>query len=351
MRYGENNSPQFALLEDNTANLPSHHSHLNPHTTRQRMGHRLRILDEKLTGPSRTLEGALETLGGSVDMITPTRFPIQPGDYDIITQPDTSSETLLYMNETWMELTTVPAPTFNEMSMIKTVVLSLMFVISLIGNTAALIQMFRMRRRRSTINTLILHLATADLIVTFFCNVTDAVWASTVQWYGGNAMCKMVKFLQVFGLYLSTYIIVIISVDRAYAILDPMSRNNAAKRVRTMIALAWILSALFALPQVRRNFFPLNSFFFDGKPIHDRSYFAIHIINTDISSMFFLRIKYRIATDQDWKCIVQLKFMLLIMFASILREINREVYPGVKKEIYIWHSVCFPRCASVWVLW
>ena len=141
-------------------------------------------------------------------------------------------------------------PEFNEMSLIKTVVLSAMFVISLIGNTATLIQMFRMRRRRSTINTLIMHLAVADLIVTFFCNVTDAVWASTVQWYGGNALCKLVKFLQVLGLYLSTYIIVIISIDRAYAILDPMSRNSAPKRVRALIIMAWILSALFSLPQV-----------------------------------------------------------------------------------------------------
>ena len=141
-------------------------------------------------------------------------------------------------------------PVFNEMSMIKTVVLSVMFVVSLVGNTATLMQMYRKRRRRSTINTLILHLATADLIVTFFCNVTDAVWASTVQWYAGNAMCKLVKFVQVFGLYLSTYIIVIISIDRCLAILDPMSRNKAPRRVRTMIAVAWILSFLFSLPQV-----------------------------------------------------------------------------------------------------
>ena len=141
-------------------------------------------------------------------------------------------------------------PVFNEMSMIKTVVLSVMFVVSLVGNTATLLQMYRKRRRRSTINTLILHLATADLIVTFFCNVTDAVWASTVQWYAGNAMCKLVKFVQVFGLYLSTYIIVIISIDRCLAILDPMSRNKAPRRVRAMIAVAWILSFLFSLPQV-----------------------------------------------------------------------------------------------------
>jgi gonadotropin-releasing hormone receptor len=141
-------------------------------------------------------------------------------------------------------------PTFTQMSLVKTVVLSLMFVISLIGNTATLIQMYRMRRRKSTIYTLILHLATADLVVTFFCFVTEAVWSSTIQWYAGNVACKLVKFLQVFGLYLSTYIIVIISIDRCFAILDPMSRNKAPRRVRTMIAGAWLLSALFSLPQV-----------------------------------------------------------------------------------------------------
>ena len=145
---------------------------------------------------------------------------------------------------------TIPAgpPTFNDISIIRTVVLSLMFIISFIGNTATFIQVYR--RRKSTINLLILHLATADLIVTFCCNVTDAIWASTIQWYAGTVMCKLLKFLQVFGLYLSTYIIVIISLDRCYAILDPMSRNKAPKRVRIMIVVAWICSGLFALPQV-----------------------------------------------------------------------------------------------------
>ena len=99
-----------------------------------------------------------------------------------------------------------------------------------------------------------MNLAVADLFVTFFCNVTDAVWASTVQWLAGNVMCKLVKFLQVFGLYLSTYIIVIISIDRCYAILDPMSRNSAPKRVRVLTILTWIFSALFSLPQVSSDY-------------------------------------------------------------------------------------------------
>jgi gonadotropin-releasing hormone receptor len=110
--------------------------------------------------------------------------------------------------------------------------------------------MNRNRAKHSTIHTLILQLATADLVATFFCTAAEAIWASTIQWYAGNAMCKMVKFLQVFGLYLSTYIIVIISIDRCCAILDPMSRNRAPRRVKIMIIIAWTVSAILSSPQV-----------------------------------------------------------------------------------------------------
>jgi len=91
-------------------------------------------------------------------------------------------------------------PRLTQLSIIQTVVLSIMFVVALIGNSATLARMYRMRRRRSTINLLLTHLATADLIVTFFCNVTEAVWTSTIQWLAGNAACKIIKFLQVHAL-------------------------------------------------------------------------------------------------------------------------------------------------------
>jgi len=88
-------------------------------------------------------------------------------------------------------------PRLTQLSVIQTVVLSIMFVVALIANSATLARMYRMRRRRSTINLLLTHLATADLFVTFFCNVTEAVWTSTIQWLAGNAACKIIKFLQV----------------------------------------------------------------------------------------------------------------------------------------------------------
>jgi len=88
-------------------------------------------------------------------------------------------------------------PRADQLSVMQTVILSIMFVVALIGNSATLARMYRMRRRRSTINLLITHLATADLVVTFFCNITEAVWTSTVQWLAGNAACKIIKFMQV----------------------------------------------------------------------------------------------------------------------------------------------------------
>jgi len=91
----------------------------------------------------------------------------------------------------------IELPHFNELSLVKTIVLSAMFVVAFSGNVATLMRMYRMRRRRSTINFLITHLATADLFVTFFCNVTDTVWTATVQWVAGDAACKLIKFLQV----------------------------------------------------------------------------------------------------------------------------------------------------------
>lgn len=105
-----------------------------------------------------------------------------------------SSEQTAFDNETDVD---TDVPQFNQLSLVKTIVLSAMFVVAFTGNVATLMRMYRMRRRRSTINLLITHLATADLFVTFFCNVTDAVWTATVQWLAGNAACKLIKFLQV----------------------------------------------------------------------------------------------------------------------------------------------------------
>lgn len=143
-----------------------------------------------------------------------------------------------------------PLPVFDEMNLVNLLVKGTMFFLSLFGNLSTIVQMYRMRRRKSTINTLIINLATADLLVTFFCMGSEAIWAATVQWYAGDFMCKAVKFAQIFAFNLSTYITVVISLDRCFVIMDPISRNKAPRRVRIMIIVSWCLCAIFSIPQV-----------------------------------------------------------------------------------------------------
>ena len=39
-------------------------------------------------------------------------------------------------------------------------------------------------------------------------------WAATVQWLAGDFLCRVLLVLRVFGLYLSNFILVCISIDR-----------------------------------------------------------------------------------------------------------------------------------------
>jgi hypothetical protein len=121
------------------------------------------------------------------------------------------------------------APQLTEKVILKVVVLSVMGILSLIGNVATIwnIQKNRVSRRAvrhscSSIYALILHLSVADILVTFFCIIGEALWSYTVEWLAGDAACKLVKIFQMFALYLSTNVLVLIGIDRWVAVKYPM---------------------------------------------------------------------------------------------------------------------------------
>lgn len=119
------------------------------------------------------------------------------------------------------------APHLTDKVILKVIVLSLMGIISLVGNVATIwnIQKNRSTRRAlrhncSAIYTLILHLSIADILVTFFCIIGEALWSYTVQWLAGEAACKLVKIFQMFALYLSTNVLVLIGKSTIYHLFN-----------------------------------------------------------------------------------------------------------------------------------
>lgn len=139
---------------------------------------------------------------------------------------------------------------FGEHNIITIVAYSILFVVAASGNLTVFITLFRNRGAKARVNLYIMHLATADLIVTFMMMPLEIVWHITVDWRAGDAVCRILMFFRVFGLYLSSFVLVVISLDRYFAICHPLSLNDANKRGKIMLAVSWFCSAAASTPQV-----------------------------------------------------------------------------------------------------
>ncbi|MEQ2192278.1 hypothetical protein XENOCAPTIV_009488 [Xenoophorus captivus] len=150
-------------------------------------------------------------------------------------------------------LTNWEPPSFTRAAQFRVGATFFLFVFAACSNLALLTSVWcgRGRRLSSHLRPLMLSLASADLMMTFVVMPLDAVWNITVQWYGGDALCKLLCFLKLFAMHASAFILVVISLDRHHAILHPLDALSAHRRNRCMLLLAWSLSLLLASPQVR----------------------------------------------------------------------------------------------------
>ncbi|XP_035783587.1 gonadotropin-releasing hormone receptor-like isoform X1 [Anopheles albimanus] len=137
---------------------------------------------------------------------------------------------------------------FNSGHILSIMVYSTLMVFSATGNIKVLsILAQRKVRATSRINIMLAHLAIADLLVTFLMMPLEIGWAYTVMWNAGDLMCRVMAFFRTFGLYLSSFILICISVDRYFAVLQPLKVHP--HRAMLMIAGAWFMSGLCSLPQ------------------------------------------------------------------------------------------------------
>lgn len=153
------------------------------------------------------------------------------------------------------------APKLLKSTVIKVIVLSAMAIISLLGNIATMWNIYKTRMSRrssrhswSAIYSLIFHLSISDVLVTGFCIIGEAAWSYTVEWLADDFTCRFVKMFQMFSLYLSTYVLVLIGIDRWIAVKYPMKSLNMAKRCYRLLGGIYVLSFILSLPQVSGYF-------------------------------------------------------------------------------------------------
>ncbi|KAK7884116.1 hypothetical protein WMY93_027239 [Mugilogobius chulae] len=165
----------------------------------------------------------------------------------LVTQPwsDWPAVTPPPQNSSWLERDSV-------LAVAEVVVLSAVLVLALMGNGLVLMVLLRQRHNHSPLHQFMLNLCLADLVVALFQVLPQLVWDARGRFPGPDALCRLVKYLQVLGMFASSYMIVAMTLDRHYAICCPLQahRSGATQRWNSFILVAWALSLLLSLPQV-----------------------------------------------------------------------------------------------------
>lgn len=141
-------------------------------------------------------------------------------------------------------------PTFSTAAKVRVIITFILCGVSTFCNLAVL-WAANGHKRKSHLRVLMINLTAADLLVTFIVMPVDAVWNITVQWLAGDLACRFLMFLKLQAMYSCAFVTVVISLDRQSAILNPLAISMARKRNRVMLIVAWSMSVLFSIPQVR----------------------------------------------------------------------------------------------------
>ncbi|TNM86598.1 hypothetical protein fugu_006828 [Takifugu bimaculatus] len=138
----------------------------------------------------------------------------------------------------------------------EVVLLAVILVMALLGNGLVLVVLLRRKRRHNPLHQFMLNLCVADLVVALFQVLPQLVWDAKGRLPGPDILCRLVKYLQVFGMFASSYMIVAMTMDRHYAICCPLQahRSGATHRSTSYSALAWGLSLVLSLPQSFADF-------------------------------------------------------------------------------------------------
>ncbi|XP_073476356.1 vasopressin V1a receptor isoform X2 [Aquarana catesbeiana] len=138
----------------------------------------------------------------------------------------------------------------EELAKIEIAVLAVIFVAAVLGNCSVLLGLYKSKKKMSRMHLFIKHLSLADLVVAFFQVLPQLCWEITYRFYGPDFLCRIIKHLQVFGMFASAYMLVVMTADRYIAICHPLKTlHQPTKRSYLMIGSAWIISFILSTPQ------------------------------------------------------------------------------------------------------
>ncbi|KAK5894601.1 hypothetical protein CesoFtcFv8_011276 [Champsocephalus esox] len=130
-------------------------------------------------------------------------------------------------------------------------VLGVVLALTTLGNSFVLWVLLRRRKHNAPMHVFMFNLCVADLVVAFFQVLPQLIWDITGKFQGPDFLCRSVKYLQIVGMFASSYMIVAMTVDRHQAICCPLQayRGGTMSRWNTPVMVAWGLALVLSIPQ------------------------------------------------------------------------------------------------------
>lgn len=129
-------------------------------------------------------------------------------------------------------------------------ILTLAFLLGFPGNLFVVWSVFCRVRKRSVTCLLVLNLAVADAFVLLSAPLFLRYLAGGRGWEFGSAACKLVHYLSSVNMYVSIYLICLMSLDRWLAVTRPfLSQRMRTKRSLLLLLLVvWGIAFVLSLP-------------------------------------------------------------------------------------------------------
>lgn len=142
------------------------------------------------------------------------------------------------------------SPSMSVSHQVGIAILTLAFVLGFPGNLFVVWSVFCKVRKRSVTCVLVLNLALADAFVLLSAPLFLRYLAGGRGWEFGSAACKLVHYLSNVNMYVSIYLICLMSMDRWLAVTRPfLSQRMRTKRSLLVILLGiWVISFILSLP-------------------------------------------------------------------------------------------------------
>ncbi|NXN25446.1 V1BR protein, partial [Nycticryphes semicollaris] len=139
----------------------------------------------------------------------------------------------------------------EELAKAEIGVLATILAVATVGNVGVLLAMYRLRKKMSRMHLFILHLGLTDLGVALFQVLPQMIWEVTYRFLGPDPLCRAVKYLQVLSMFASTYMLIMMTLDRYMAVCHPLrTLQQPSRQAYVMIGVTWLLSCLLSLPQI-----------------------------------------------------------------------------------------------------